>query len=494
MKGITPVIAIILLLLMAVAAAGAFYFMYQNFSSTGQKSGSSQIGQLGSVTSEAITIETISGGNVWVKNVGTRTLDTEKSNIYVDGVPVDTDASSDSLTEGGVVNYPIPSGVDCSGGCKVRVVIEQASSTRTAQEGDLVSECGDGTCSANEKYQADCWQDCGLVAILTATFDGVHLRDFPFSILTENGYGDEIYNVTESENEVTSGNLEYDTQGGAMLVFVVGVTDDKNVAWAYYDGSSVGAYQNFTVTDGDEHKSHLCAYGDNYLALWHSEDENMVQFVEGTLGNWGDVQNITSERGDTSAKACAMSAYGKAMFWGNASSGVGEPDSVVYTINTGSGWSTPANVTEYETGTEHNMMDAEYDKNGNLVLVWDVYDGSDWDVNYSIWDGSSWSEPAELTDDETEMQRDVTMKSDARGNLIAVYVNSTGYRLSRTWDGTSWSSESTISTTPIPNGQLLGNRNGAIGFIGFDGSFHGQFVQKTLDGWETTDLGPMTLV
>lgn len=178
--------------------------------------------------------------------------------------------------------------------------------------------------------------------------------------------------------------------------------------------------------------------------------------------------------------------------WGNQSDGFELDDSVVYTFWDGSSWSSPQNITEFPQTVENYPMDAEYDKNGNVMFVWLWDDGTSLDVYYSVWSGTDWSAMTQLTDD-LPGQDEVYLKKDPENKLLLTYRNNdTNYVYSRIWDGASWSGESSVIERAMDGGQLLSNRNGAIGYYGMDQNYNLLMVRKTADGWdEPLTIGPL---
>jgi len=148
-RGITPVIAIIILLLITVAAAGAFYFFYQNFRKSGESSGSTQIEQVGSEANKAVKVESISSGKIYVKNTGVGNVDTGLITVYVDGVPVDTESSTDTIGEGerGYVQLTNIPACD-EQGCLITISGAGPEQSLNVPRGQLV--CGATTCTPAE--------------------------------------------------------------------------------------------------------------------------------------------------------------------------------------------------------------------------------------------------------------------------------------------------------------------------------------------------------
>ena len=89
MKGITPVIAVILLLLITIAIIGfTSVFFQQTVTTGGEQAQQAAAGQANKALQTAEIVD-VSNGKVTIKNVGTEPISTDNVGVFVDGVPAD---------------------------------------------------------------------------------------------------------------------------------------------------------------------------------------------------------------------------------------------------------------------------------------------------------------------------------------------------------------------------------------------------------------------
>ncbi len=120
MKGITPVIAIILLLLITVAMVGFALVWFQRFvTATGSQTEQNLQTQLDQ-QSKLISIVNINNGGpasiVSVKNIGTRTISLTELAMFIDSARVDIDSTTGCTDAGGTPLTVIATGttIDCT--------------------------------------------------------------------------------------------------------------------------------------------------------------------------------------------------------------------------------------------------------------------------------------------------------------------------------------------------------------------------------------------
>jgi len=121
MKGITPVIAIVLLLMITIALIGFAYVWFNRMAlglgGTIERQSNQTMTQMG----EAITITScdVSGKTVYVKNTGSSTLDPSQIDVYVEGA-LGVSGCSGGAAPGDTATCSIS--IDLASGNKVRAV------------------------------------------------------------------------------------------------------------------------------------------------------------------------------------------------------------------------------------------------------------------------------------------------------------------------------------------------------------------------------------
>ncbi len=439
MRGITPVIAIILLLLMAVAAAGGFYFVYQGFTESGEESGSTQIEQLGEQSLAAIQIESAAGGRIYVKNVGAGDIDLSKTTVYVEERPVRVNRSSDTLAERSREVFKLTEVPGCTAE-KCEVKISGAASTSKSvdlakllcssdsdcyssetceggicvESGEEGTACGDGTCDSGEDGE-NCFSDCGprslLVPWATPTQTDTHVYEWDGSTFAYSR------NLTQTARESVFWHQEYDSQGNALAVGV----DDLNgpsegeIMWSFYDGSSWTETDN--ITDNDRYDIAIIGFNfnssDEAIAVWRTADDIGWASFD---GSWSPVDNITSNSGSGvrvegwPAFAFAPGDEGMAVWASQNESGSGPKHAWVNYSFWNDAWSEPGVIASYEHDSlDHYAAAPVLGFNStHAMAVWalqyDYVSGPNQVLQWSAWDGLSWSTAENVTDELSELQ------------------------------------------------------------------------------------------
>lgn len=105
-KGITAVVAIVLLLMMTVGAAGMAYVFMSGLQQKTQESASGGIESLTESTSSCISVDSVYGNKVYLKNCGNGVITGNSLLVYMDGAPINATMSPATITKGevGAVN------------------------------------------------------------------------------------------------------------------------------------------------------------------------------------------------------------------------------------------------------------------------------------------------------------------------------------------------------------------------------------------------------
>ncbi|MEM7819810.1 MAG: archaellin/type IV pilin N-terminal domain-containing protein [Candidatus Aenigmatarchaeota archaeon] len=119
MKGITPVIAIILLLLITISMVGFAFVWFSRVSTTITNQTETAIVTQQQQMAKKVSIDSASTTQLSIRNVGSATISTTEIAVYVAGSRITPTWSSNSVAPGAVIyttgNYA------CTAGQKVRV-------------------------------------------------------------------------------------------------------------------------------------------------------------------------------------------------------------------------------------------------------------------------------------------------------------------------------------------------------------------------------------
>lgn len=474
MKGITPVIAIILLLLMAVAAAGGFYFVYQNFSETGQESGSSQIGALGEQTTSAIKIESISEGTVYVKNTGVNDIDMTTSQIFIENAPVEATVSREQVGQNELVQVALPQGTTCSGeSCEVKVVTSKATATQRATQAQLMSSCGDGTCSRNELINSNCFTDCGphpfamghYYGNISASFDmvaaavewngtGLNYGANLSSTIFLDPSNTHLKTYFFGDEDLAIGSRVYDSANGKTIPI-----------YSHYNGTHWSDLTDLSTqdTDGDMTADYAKYPSGRGMTVWNVHNDTWTEYAHHILqyaiwdgSSFSTAQNVTWGGEPIQAESHSIATIGEdnvLLVFRNWTTSTDYNTS--YSIWDGASWSKPTQITGGENHFPEKvcaLTDSVVMGDGRYLAVWectfDFYcDECPRMVQYSVYDGEGWSEAANITESLTG-HGIPTLFEDVRGRPILVTGGLDGNYYISIFDGDSFSEPEII---PAPN-------------------------------------------
>ncbi len=121
MKGITPVIAIILLLLITIAMAGMAYISLTGTSETSTKIVGEELEQTTQQMRLQFSIENVDNNKIYIRNQGSEDLNTEFLTIYLDNTLIESDSVSISPGQVGTITLNAAQAVGISDPQKVKI-------------------------------------------------------------------------------------------------------------------------------------------------------------------------------------------------------------------------------------------------------------------------------------------------------------------------------------------------------------------------------------
>lgn len=112
MKGVSTVIVVIIFLMIAVALSGLTYMFFTGMLSTVSSSSEQEVGKATTAGQASLMIESFTGNNIYVRNLGTASL--SNINVYVGDVPVPFSIDQQTIPPGSVatitLNGNVPAG------------------------------------------------------------------------------------------------------------------------------------------------------------------------------------------------------------------------------------------------------------------------------------------------------------------------------------------------------------------------------------------------
>lgn len=290
MRSISPIIAIVILLLMTVAAGGMAYITITTFQQTTQAQGAGGVQQLGQQAGTILKVESVTGGTVYIRNIGT--TDVSKVKVYADGKEV---GACDAVEQGEYCIIQINQTVDCGSDQRCDLTIGAATPPTVTGELSVNEEelqgtaCGDGACSAAET-SLSCWEDCGgNFSLQTNTTLAIVTGDMNF--FTSMDVAD--VNTTTPGQEIITGGYTYYTELSDVRIFQMNSSGElnsvANVSWGIEDAPFALTKPTLAADVADDTGMEIVSVG--YF---------------GTYGDmWGDLRVFNITNGDLALKTNA---------------------------------------------------------------------------------------------------------------------------------------------------------------------------------------------
>ncbi len=250
-----------------------------------------------------------------------------------------------------------------------------------------------------------------------------------------------------------------------------------------------------------------------------TRDEKIVIGVDATIGQlkgeiwdgstWTALPFSMGFSADNTAQSFDVvyeSQSGDAMVvWNN---GAGGTASVSYRIWDGSTWSAEQTITAPDAGVATQLRLAANPTSDEVVLIVSDDNTDEW---AAVWDGSGWGNTVVLDTVTTSDRNEISVVFESQsGHAMVVYdgVNNYNDLTYRTWDGTTWSGQqtltlpntgaetdvkfTTLASDPTSDRIALGvvsggTQNHAV-FAVWDGSAWGDTLMATTSGWSGNSL------
>ncbi len=219
----------------------------------------------------------------------------------------------------------------------------------------------------------------------------------------------------------------------AMLVFVGSrdfLTFDE-ICYVKWDGESWGSesYLADEVDDDDYQGTFKWSpdgsYGLNIWVddnVWNDEyDKRAIAYSKWDGSNWGTSATITTDEpenftrhGDGGLDFDSSSEKAIVTYYRNDGYG----SEIYYQVWDGSSWGDEEFqlTTDTENFFDDTLPWVKFDDEGNGIIIWQRHDGNDWEIYYSLWDGSAFTGDSAMTDNMYD-DRNPTAVYDSRGLL-----------------------------------------------------------------------------
>jgi hypothetical protein len=135
---------------------------------------------------------------------------------------------------------------------------------------------------------------------------------------------------------------------------------------------------------------------------------------------------------------------------------------IYYSTNNGSGWTTPARLTN-NPGQDVRPV-ATFDSRGNLIVVWESDRDGEKDLYVKYYNGTSWSSDSRLTTDLGEDMKPAITTDGSGSVLVAWESDRTGNKdiFMKAFDGVAWTPDLQVTTDAHSDEQvrITGSRSG----------------------------------
>ncbi len=265
----------------------------------------------------------------------------------------------------------------------------------------------------------------------------------------------------------------------------VAMDDNGNavIVWRQFDGSNnrqifKSEYRSGTWThpsslsdnispDGQDASIPQVAMDDNGNAIivWSQSDGSNYQIFKSEYrsGTWTHpsslTDNISPDGQDASTPQVAMDDNGNAVIVWYQSDG---SNYQIFKSEYRSGsWTHPASLSDNISpdGQNASLPQVAMDDNGNAIIVWSQYDGSNYQIFKSEYRSGTWTHPASLSDNISPDGQNASLPQvamDDNGNAIIVWYQSDGSNsqiFKSEYRSGAWTHPASLSDNISPDGQ-----------------------------------------
>ncbi|MDH4466682.1 MAG: sialidase family protein [Bacteriovoracaceae bacterium] len=306
------------------------------------------------------------------------------------------------------------------------------------------------------------WQqyDGSNIQIYYSYFDGT-IWDHPSSL---------------SDNISPDGQNAYNPQAVINSAGKIVITWQQNdgvsfqIFYSYFDGTSwdhsSGLSDNISPDGQDCSSAQVAINNDGKIIItWYQSDGSNNQifysYFDGT--SWdhpsGLSDNISPDGQYAYYPQTDINSDGKMVItWQQFD---GSSSQIFYSYFDGSSWVHPSSLSDNISadGQNANGPQMAMNSDGKIVISWQQFDGTDYQIYYSYFDGSNWHHPSSLSDNisndgQYSYSPQVAINDD--GKIIITWYQSDGtnYQIFYSYyDGTSWDHPSGLSDNISPDGQ-----------------------------------------
>jgi hypothetical protein len=239
--------------------------------------------------------------------------------------------------------------------------------------------------------------------------------------------------------------------GKVHVVWTDSEDGEPDIYYREFDGTSWQAEQEISVDVGTEDQltPSIAVSGSEVHVVWPDQEDGDwdIYYKHFDGMSWQLEREISSDAGTENQTGPSIAVDGDKLHVAWADEGDGDPD-IYYRHFDGATWQ-PEQEISSDIGTEDQAGASIAAEGGKVYVVWQDWGGSDIDIYYRHFDGTTWQPELEIsTDSGTEWQVNPSIAVDSNKAHV-VWGDREGGDwdiLYRQFDGTTWQAEQEIST------------------------------------------------
>lgn len=221
------------------------------------------------------------------------------------------------------------------------------------------------------------------------------------------------------------------------------VNGDWDIMYRSRSGGVLGPVEEINIDQGIETQQNprIAVSGTHVYVVWQDgrDGDWDIYFREHDGVSWGTIEEISIDSGiEFQTLPCVAVGGGRVyVVWTDAGGG---DDDIVMRVREGLSWGVIREVSQDGTNEPQGEPDISYDA-GRLHIVWQGIQGTDKDIFYRSWDGSSFSSIQEISIDSGVEFQDVPSVAAEFGKVHTVWADRGDGDwdiVYRQFDGSSW--------------------------------------------------------